>query len=166
MLHYQIHTVCPCPCCMFLSMLHSMSMLHANVNVHWHIYRNAGMRDCVCVCVVVVSFWCVAGADANRSTLFPPKFSVDWLCRSLLKMGLSIDVFTLFTRSLLGLAVPVLGAWLGISRCTLTHTATSNYKIHGREATYIQMHLNHINLIYTWGSDGLTAPEPFCQEQL
>jgi hypothetical protein len=26
MLHNQIHTACSCPCCMFMSMLHSMSM--------------------------------------------------------------------------------------------------------------------------------------------
>ncbi len=43
-----------------------------------------------------------------------PMFTVDWLCPSLLKIGLFIDAFTFLPRLLFGLAVLVLGAWLGI----------------------------------------------------
>jgi hypothetical protein len=41
--------------------------------------------------------------------------------------GLFIDAFTLFPQSLFGLAVPDLGAWLGVSEFKLTHMRCINH---------------------------------------
>jgi hypothetical protein len=65
-------------------------------------------------------------------------------------MRLFVDAFTLFPQSLFGLAVPNLGALLGVlSPHTHSYTATNNYHIYDGIATQLHMRFNHINLMYS-----------------
>ncbi len=61
-----------------------------------------------------------------------PMFTVNWLCHSILQIGLFIDAFTVFPWPLLSLAalVWVLGSDLLAHTYTHTHTVKSNYHMH------------------------------------
>ncbi len=72
--------------------------------------------------------------------------------------------------------LPKVTAWLGCPRfwClswsfqathTHTYTVTSNYHMHDEISTNTYK-FNHINLIYSRWSHGLTGPEFFCREQV
>jgi hypothetical protein len=66
--------------------------------------------------------------------------------------------------------LPMVTVWLGCPRfgglawdfrvCTLTHSATRNYHMHDGLATQVHIQFNHINLIYSLGSDGLFVLNP------
>jgi hypothetical protein len=84
--------------------------------------------------------------------------------------GLLIITFTLFPRSLLGLAVPELGSCLGVSEPhTHTHPHIHCYKKLSHAWWNIDTNahkFNHNILIHSRGSHGLAGPEIFCLEQV
>jgi hypothetical protein len=74
-------------------------------------------------------------------------------------MGLFIDVFTLFPRSLFGLAVTDLDFWLEVPVFAPAHiNCTSNYHKYNGGQQSNTYELNHINLIFHEGWADLLAP--------
>jgi hypothetical protein len=105
-----------------------------------------------------------------------PMFTVDWLCHSLLQIGLFIDDLTFFPCHCLAwlplvwcLAALSLGAWLEVFYCSLhiyTHTLLQVIdpcmvdRLHKYACILVSL------ACYWGGLDGLAALESFCREQL
>jgi hypothetical protein len=87
-----------------------------------------------------LSYWCVAGADANWSTSSPCSQFSDYVASS-------VDG-TVYRRLH---TLPMVTVWLGCPRfgclaldfrvCTITHTVTSNYRKHSGQAIPEHIHL-------------------------
>ncbi len=111
-----------------------------------------------------LSYWRVTGADAHWSTSSPCSQQTDyvaffyrWACS---------QMPSLFQQSVFGLAVQDLGAWLGIFKSAHSHKLLQVIIKCMMDWQHKYVHFNHISLINSCVSKGLSDLAPFCMETL